>query len=122
MAIGVVYNAQNAILIAKRPLHKHLGGLWEFPGGKIEGNETPFAALKRELEEEINIQLCKAEPLTIIDYVYPEYAVQLHIWKVTHFIGIAEGKEGQEIKWVDKTALAHYNFPEACLPIFSLLQ
>lgn len=121
VAVGIVYNANSEILIAKRPLGKHLGGLWEFPGGKLEANESTLDALRRELHEEINIQLVVANPLTKIHFTYPEKQVLLDVWQISSFIGEAQGNEGQEIRWVSKEQLGHYPFPEANQAIFELL-
>ena len=118
VAVGIVYNSENEILIAKRLLDKHLGGYWEFPGGKIEADESTFAALKREFKEEVNIELISANPLTEIEFTYPEKQVRLDVWKIDKYQGIAQGLEGQELRWVQLQDLESYSFPEANKSIF----
>lgn len=118
---GVLYNEHQQILIAKRPLNKPLGGLWEFPGGKIEHSETPFVALKRELFEEIGINVIAAEPFTEITYPSEKHLLHLLVWKVSEFSGVARGREGQEIRWESKAKLMHYDFPPANKTIIDLL-
>ena len=68
VAVGVIVNEQQEILIAKRPDHQYKGGLWEFPGGKVEPGETVYNALLRELNEEVNIQVIHAESCLAQDY------------------------------------------------------
>lgn len=118
VAVGVLYNNQNQILIAKRPLHKPFGGLWEFPGGKIEPNESPIAALHRELSEELQIDIVinkvSLEPFYQITYAYqPTQHVSLHVYKITEFSGEPIGAEGQQIKWVEAKNLIDHEFPVA---------
>lgn len=118
------------ILIAKRPEHVHQGGLWEFPGGKVEPGESLLEALDRELFEELGIRLqlpnpqdpnrnTSATPLIQIRHAYPDKTVLLDVWKVSHFDGEAFGKEGQTIRWVALNELSKYPFPEANLPIIT---
>lgn len=118
VVVGVLYNNQNQILIAKRPLHKPFGGLWEFPGGKIELNESPIAALHRELSEELQIDIAinkiSLKPFYQLTYAYqPTQHVSLHVYKITDFCGEPIGAEGQQIQWVQATELIHYEFPIA---------
>lgn len=110
------------VLIAQRPLNKHQGGRWEFPGGKQETGETALQALQRELQEEIGIAVLAAEPFLQISHRYPEKQVELAFWRVTDFQGEPEGREGQALCWVSRTELHHYTFPEANLPVVQRLQ
>lgn len=112
VAVGVVEH-QGKILVAKRASAQHQGGLWEFPGGKIEQGETVFAALKRELLEEVDIEIANSSPLINIEHDYGDKCVALHVLHVTEFSGEAKGLEGQPVAWVDKTKLAELEFPEA---------
>ena len=122
VAVIVHQNDSNKILIAKRPDHVHKGGLWEFPGGKVEQGEHVFEALARELEEELAIFVLQAEPLINIQHDYPEKSVLLDVWKVTEFSGNAKENEGQAIEWVSVSQLNEYSFPEANNLIISELQ
>lgn len=117
VAAAVIYDAQGRIFLAKRPDDKHQGGLWEFPGGKIEPDEQPSDALKRELLEEVGIQVRAFTPLIAIPHHYPDKSVYLHVFNVTDFAGEAHGREGQEVAWVSKDALNSYDFPAANTPI-----
>lgn len=101
------------VLIAQRPADKHKGGYWEFPGGKIEPQESPIDALQREILEELNIHIKSADPFTEINFEYPEKKVSLKFFVVEKFSGTPEGMEGQPIKWVPRMELVDYRFPEA---------
>ena len=119
---AVIYApAGDHILIARRPAHLHQGGLWEFPGGKVNGDETAFTALQRELREELAIVVKAALPLMEVSHRYPEKAVFLDIWEVREFSGEPRGNEGQEIAWVKIRELGSYSFPEANSGIVSAL-
>ncbi len=100
VVVGVIYNHEQKILVALRPAHKSQGGLWEFPGGKVEANETAEQALKRELLEEVGIEVQLALPLKQCHYDYEQYQVWLDVWEVLQFQGSAHGREGQPIAWV----------------------
>ncbi|MFB0996463.1 MAG: 8-oxo-dGTP diphosphatase MutT [Porticoccaceae bacterium] len=111
----------NHILIARRADHLHQGGLWEFPGGKVEKGETHHQSLVRELQEEINITITIASPMMQISHDYIDKSVTLDIWKVIEFEGNPEGAEGQEIRWVSMDELRNYDFPVANQPILQKL-
>ena len=117
VAVGVIVNSEGEVCIARRPEGKHLAGLWEFPGGKVEPDENVFNALQRELNEELAITINAAEPLIKIDFHYPEKSVCLDVHIVQDFSGVAHGREGQEVRWVKKDALEEYQFPEANVAI-----
>ncbi len=112
IVVALIHRA-GAILISKRPDHRHLGGLWEFPGGKVEAGESPRQALARELREELAIEVRDARRWGEIRHRYPDKAVLLDIWHVEAFEGEARGNEGQEIAWVRPGELGGYLFPEA---------
>lgn len=114
---AVIRDVAGNILLAQRSAHKHQGGKWEFPGGKVESGETPLQALSRELEEELGIQVQHAQPLIKIRHVYPELAVLLDVWEVTAFSGTAHGREGQSVAWFDAEQLPALEFPPANAPI-----
>ena len=114
IALGVVCNAAgDKALVARRPCHTHLGGMWEFPGGKVGSGETALQALKRELFEEINIEVIDCAPLISFDYDYPDKPLRFSVWKVLDWAGQLQGKEGQETKWADISTLAATDFPVA---------
>ena len=110
---AAIFNKQGDLLIAQRPLDKHMGGLWEFPGGKVEAGEAVTDALRRELDEELGIQPLSWEPLISIEHAYPEKTVLLDVWIVRDFHGEAHGREGQTVRWVTPNMLDQFEFPEA---------
>ncbi|WHI48274.1 8-oxo-dGTP diphosphatase MutT [Microbulbifer sp. VAAF005] len=113
VAVGVVTRGDGKILIARRPDHLHMGGRWEFPGGKVEVGESVQEALYRELLEEVAIEVQELQPLVEIRHDYPEKTVLLDTWQVTQFTGEALGREKQEIKWVSAGELDNFHFPDA---------
>lgn len=117
VAVGVIVNKQREILIALRPDHVHQGGLWEFPGGKVEPGEQVEQALARELREELDISVSGCRPLVEIAHDYPDKQVLLDVWWVDAFEGKPRGSEGQPVRWVAGEFLAEYAFPEANVPI-----
>lgn len=122
VAVGVIHNSQGQILIAKRPSHLHQGGLWEFPGGKVQTGEYVIVALHRELHEELAITIQSTRPLIQIRHDYGDKQVWLDVHEVLQFTGRPHGCEGQEIKWVSIDDLHCYQFPVANLPIMTCLQ
>lgn len=121
VAAGVIENELGEILIARRLQHLHQGGKWEFPGGKVEVNESPLEALTRELAEEVNLRVIGASALMKLEYDYGDKIVLLDIWHVRQFSGQARGLEGQEVRWVAKSELANFEFPAANQPIVAAL-
>ncbi len=112
VAVGIIRNAAGEILISQRPDNKYKGGLWEFPGGKVEASESVYEALKRELKEELNIDIVAAQSWLQFQYDYTDRIVLLDTWNVTEFSGIPEGAEGQLIRWVSSSQLSQFEFPE----------
>ena len=117
VAAAVIRGKDGQILIAKRCDDKHQGGLWEFPGGKVEAGETAQAALARELEEELGILVTTARPLIQVRHDYPDKHVLLDVWDVSAFTGEPHGAEGQPLAWVSARQLSEYEFPAANRPI-----
>ncbi|CAB1274295.1 Nudix family hydrolase [Candidatus Nitrosacidococcus tergens] len=113
VAIGVIINQQGQVLLAKRAPHVHQGNLWEFPGGKLELKENAYEALVRELKEELDITVLNARPLLQTYYHYPDKSIQLNVYKISSFLGIPQGSEGQPIIWVFPKDLKNYAFPQA---------
>ncbi len=122
VAVGVVWDKAGRVMIALRHDAAHQGGLWEFPGGKIEAGETVEQALSRELEEELDISVQKMTPLIKIKHQYSDLKVQLDVWTVLDFAGKATGLEGQKIQWVFPEQLKQYSFPEANKPIIATVR
>ena len=122
VAAGVILNASNEVLLALRPRDKHQGGLWEFPGGKVEAGEPVRNALARELLEELNLVVEHSEPLLVTEHDYGDKQVTLDVWLVRSFSGVPEGREGQLLRWVRLDDLHRYQFPKANLAIVERLQ
>jgi 8-oxo-dGTP diphosphatase len=114
---AVIVDRSHRILLAKRRLDRHQGGLWEFPGGKVERGEEPRAALVRELQEELGIVVQDARPLIKLRHDYPDKPVLLDVWRVSSFMGKPHGREGQPIEWVSPQDLPYREFPAANRPI-----
>lgn len=127
LAVAVaVLCAQEQVLIAQRQAHQHLAGLWEFPGGKIETGESAAAALVRELDEELGLQLATElfTPLVQIPFSYPDKQVFLDVWCAELPLSLlqqAQGQEGQSVRIIAKTELLNYAFPEANQKIIQAL-
>ena len=122
VAVAVVEDNDGKFLLAKRPQSSHQGGLWEFPGGKVERDESVVDALKRELHEEAGLELLHATPLIQIPHDYGDKSVLLDVWKIEQFTGSAFGKEGQEVCWVDANNFSLYDFPAANKAIIRAIQ
>lgn len=117
VAAAVIRRADGHILLAKRADQQHQGGLWEFPGGKVEAGESVSAALHRELQEELGIAVTAARPLIKVQHDYPDKQVLLDVWDVSGFTGEPHGAEGQPLAWVSPRQLPDYDFPAANQPI-----
>ena len=132
-AVGVIQREDGQVLLAERPLGKAWAGYWEFPGGKIEDNETPEQALKRELEEELGITVTSSYPWLTRSFDYPEKydiagkletpakTVKLHFFIVTKWIGEPLGLENQAISWQRPEKLSVSPMLPANAPILKAL-
>lgn len=97
---AVMLDALGRVLLAQRPAGKHLAGMWEFPGGKVEPGETPMAALARELREELGVTLLRGEPLIRVPIHYPERELLLDAWQTGQWEGEPQSLEGQALQWL----------------------
>jgi len=122
VACAAVIDADGRVLLARRPDHVHQGGLWEFPGGKLEAGEDARAALARELAEEVGIDVQQARPLIRIHHDYGDRCVLLDAWRVEAFDGVAHGREGQPVEWVAPEALVERDMPAANIPIVNAVR
>ena len=123
VAVALV-DVDGRILIARRPKGKKMSGLWEFPGGKVEAGEVPEAALVRELQEELSIDISKSclAPLTFSSYLYDEFHLLMPLYVCRVWQGIVTPLEGQELKWVWPVRLSDYNMPPADVPLIATLR
>ncbi len=117
VAVAVIQDATGHVLISKRPAHLHQGGLWEFPGGKLEPGESVAQALKREIHEELGLIVDAHSPLIHITHRYPDREVLLDVHRVTQFTGSPEGREGQLLQWLSPDQLKNYPLLPADHPI-----
>lgn len=122
VAVGVISDGANKILISRRAEHLHQGGLWEFPGGKVEAGESVRTALLRELAEELAIEVAGCEPLLTIAHDYNDKSVLLDVWWVDSFTGEPHGREGQPLRWVAADELRSLTFPAANAPIIDAIE
>ena len=131
VAVGVIVRNNNVrddhvreqeIFLTKRLKHAHQGGKWEFPGGKVEENETVAEALSRELKEEVDIEILACIPLIKIEHDYGDKKVLLEVFIVDNFLGEPSAQEGQEQSWFPLSALTKLNFPEANKAIIKALE
>lgn len=113
VAVGVIRDDAGCILISKRHASSHQGGLWEFPGGKVEVGEAVLSALSRELREELGIEVQASKPLLQVKHDYGDKQVLLDVWLVDRFTGQAVGREGQPLRWVAAEDLPDFDFPLA---------
>ncbi len=110
---AVIRNAEGNILLTRRPDDTHMGGLWEFPGGKIEDGESPPQALERELAEELGIEVEVGLPITFAVHEEPQLRILLLFYAATIVAGRPRGDRGQPIAWVAPGRLPSYPTPPA---------
>ena len=122
VAVAIIINSQREVLIALRQAHQHLGGLWEFPGGKVETGETCSEALKREVKEELGLVIVNAVALVEVSHDYNDKPVLLDVWHVTEYTGEAYGAEGQTLRWCAIEDLEDVDFPIANKTIISAIK
>jgi 8-oxo-dGTP diphosphatase len=120
VAVGILAQG-GKVFITRRPPDSHQGGKWEFPGGKIEPGENTLSALKRELREELGIEVQDARAYMQVRHAYPDRDVLLDVWRISRYLGTAHGREGQEAKWCACAELPQLEFPEADRPILRRL-
>jgi 8-oxo-dGTP diphosphatase len=122
VVIAIISDENNRFLITQRALSVHQGGCWEFPGGKVEPNETHEAALEREIREELGLELVDYHGLGEFQYDYPDKKIHFILFKITQFVGKPRCLDGQlNMKWVMKSDLESHQFPEANRVFFDLL-
>lgn len=119
VAACALIDADGRILIAQRPPGRSMAGLWEFPGGKIEADETPEQTLIRELEEELGIVVKEAclAPLTFASHSYPDFHLLMPLYVCRRWDGVVRPRESQQLAWVRPNKLRDYPMPPADIPL-----
>ncbi len=119
---GALFDHGGRVLIAERPPGKHLAGRWEFPGGKVVPGESDEQALRRELAEELGIEVLAARHFLALTHDYDDRTVELSMWIVERYRGEPRGLDGQHLKWVSVRQLADEDILEADRPFIEALQ
>lgn len=122
IGVAVIWNHHGQVLIDRRRQEGLLGGLWEFPGGKVEPGETIAACIRREIQEELGIDIAVGEPLITIDHTYSHFRVTLNVHHCQHLSGEPQPLECDEVRWVALSELDQYPFPKANVQIIQTLQ
>lgn len=122
IGVAVIWNDEGQILIDKRRPEGLMGGLWEFPGGKIEPGETVVECIKREILEELGIEIEVGDRLVAINHIYSHFSVTLNVYHCRHLSGVPQPIECDEIRWVRLDELDTYAFPEANFQIIDALR
>jgi len=124
VAACALIDADGRILMAQRPDGKDHAGLWEFPGGKVEANETPEQAIRRELFEELNVEPCEGclQPFSFASFAYPEFHLMMPLYLCRQWDGFVRAKEGQGTKWIWPDKLLTLNLVPADVDLASELK
>ena len=124
VAAVALLDDDNRVLIAQRPEGKSMAGLWEFPGGKVEPGETPEAALRRELKEELGIEVCLKclAPFNFASHAYDTFHLLMPLYICKTWDGEITPHEGQKLQWVSGLELSRYRMPPADLPLVPWLR
>lgn len=122
IGVAVIWNDQGQILIDRRKQSGLLGGLWEFPGGKIEPGETIEACIQREIMEELGIEITVGDRLITVDHTYSHFHVTLNVHHCQYISGDPQPIECDEIRWVTLAEIDQYPFPKANIKIIEALR
>ena len=124
VAAAALIDRDDRVLITRRPDGKSMAGLWEFPGGKVKLTETPEDALRRELFEELGIDVCETclSPFTFASHTYDEFHLLMPLYLCRQWDGTIAAREGQEIAWVRAARLTRYPMPPADAPLIAPLR
>jgi 8-oxo-dGTP diphosphatase len=122
MACALI-DGDGRVLLSRRPPGVSMAGLWEFPGGKLEKNETPEECLVRELEEELGIRVKPAclAPLTFASHAYDDFHLLMPLYAARRWQGTPIAREGQELAWVRLADMRNFEMPPADQPLVAML-
>jgi 8-oxo-dGTP diphosphatase len=121
VVVGLIDDGAGRWLVNCRPAGTPLAGFWEFPGGKRQSGELPLAALKRELDEELGIEVLAAERVLELEHDYPDKRVRLDVWRVLEYRGDVTARERQPLRWIHVEELRRLALLEADGPIVDWL-
>jgi 8-oxo-dGTP diphosphatase len=123
VAIAMV-DTDGRVLLAQRPEGKSMAGMWEFPGGKLEQGETPEEAIRREIKEELNVELCAHcfAPLTFVSHAYADFHLIMLLYMARKWEGIPMPTEGQQLTWKRPREMRELPMPPADVPLVSVLE
>ena len=110
VAVGIVFDQENRVLVGQRTVKDQYFEKWEFPGGKLEADESAEAALIREFKEEVGIEILSIEYLMQLDHDYPDRQVSLNVYTINHYQGEIKAMEGQALRWVSSPELNDLDF------------
>ena len=122
IGVAVIWNDQQQILIDRRKQTGLLGGLWEFPGGKIEPGETIENCIAREIQEELGIEIAVGDRLCTVTHAYSHFKVTLNVHHCTHLAGEPQPIECDEVRWVTLDTIEEFPFPKANIHIINALR
>ncbi|MEY3395482.1 MAG: hypothetical protein RL346_1718 [Verrucomicrobiota bacterium] len=115
---GIIKNSSGKFLVCRRGLERHLGGLWEFPGGKVDEGESPEAALTRELHEELAISVRVGQPLAaVVEWTDGTVSIRLRGYFCEILKGLPHPHEHEEIRWCELSELPRLDWAKADLPL-----
>jgi len=121
VAAGILSDADGRVLVTERLGDPAFPGFWEFPGGKIADGELPSAALRRELSEELGIDVDACDLLMSLEHRYPDRHVKIDFFRVASWQGTPQGLEGQAVRWVTTAELVDIDLLPADQPVIEAL-
>ncbi len=123
VAVAVITDARQCVLITRRSLDASSGGMWEFPGGKLEEDELASSAMVREIKEEVGLDVVAYDYLGEVRHTYKQQPISLLVYHVSHYLGEAACCEAQmDLRWVDLASLNNFQFPAANIKIIELIR
>ncbi|HIK13276.1 MAG TPA: 8-oxo-dGTP diphosphatase MutT [Oscillatoriaceae cyanobacterium M33_DOE_052] len=122
IGVAVIWNDRGEFLIDRRLPKGVFGGLWEFPGGKLEPGETVEACIEREIREELGIGIAVGDRLIVVEYDYEQFKVTLNVHHCRHLEGEPRPLECAEVRWVRLDEIEQFTFPPANVKIIEALR